>query len=291
MKEEQTTKNPAENSAEAASGNATGRRRRSRGRSRGQQNGQNGQNAQQANAQSAGGAAQKNRQRNPQNGGQRAQQNGGRNRSGRGAAAANRRPGNPAGRRSEGGRPWGDYARQLLVVIVGVALTLAGAGLIERWHEARQVRSAMQLVYDELKADRELTEEVCRGIALLEEYGGDIRRMPADTLEKYRSAVERTDDFVPQRNALEVLRSSGAMAAVEDKQLLFEVLECYAYLERFGAAVETYNDRETTSGDPVRAAFETAAGGCSGPEALGGEAAEHVGRVLRQLGDRYGFGR
>lgn len=289
MKEEQTTKNPAEHSAEAASG-TTGRRRRSRGRSRGQQNGQNGQNgqnAQPANAQSAGGAARTNQPRNPQNGGQRAQQNGGRNRSGRGAGAANRRPGNPAGRRSEGGRPWGDYARQLLVVIVGVALTLAGAGLIERWREARQVRSVMQLVYDELKTDRELTEEVCRGIALLEEYGGDIRRMPADTLEKYRSAVERTADFALQSDALEVLRSSGAMTAVDDKQLLFEVLECYTLLERFGAAVENYNDRETASGDPMRAARAD----CFGPEALDGEAAEHVDRVLRQLDERYGFGR
>ena len=272
MKEEQTTKNPAENSAEAASGSATGRRRRSRGRSRGHQN---GQNAQQASAQSAGSASQKSQQ----NAGQRAQQNNVRqNRPGRGAAV-NRKPGNPAGRNSAGGRSWGDYMRQLLVVIVGVALTLAAAGLVERWREARQVRGVMQLVSEELKANRALTAEACRGFALLDEYGRDYGRIPADTLEKYRSDVERAAGFAPQSDALEVLRASGAMAAVQDRQLLLEVLECYAYLERFGAAVNNYNSQETALGD------------CFGPETLEGGAVEHVDRVLRQLDERYGFGR
>ncbi len=272
MKEEQTTKNPAENSAEAASGSATGRRRRSRGRSRGHQN---GQNAQQASAQSAGSASQKSQQ----NAGQRAQQNNVRqNRPGRGAAV-NRKPGNPAGRNSAGGRSWGDYMRQLLVVIVGVALTLAAAGLVERWREARQVRGVMQLVSEELKANRALTAEACRGIALLDEYGRDYGRIPADTLEKYRSDVERAAGFAPQSDALEVLRASGAMAAVQDRQLLLEVLECYAYLERFGAAVNNHNSLETALGD------------CFGPETLDGGAVEHVDRVLRQLDERYGFGR
>ncbi|MCX4282479.1 hypothetical protein [uncultured Alistipes sp.] len=273
MKEEQTTKNPAEFSAEAASGSATGRRRRSRGRSRGHQN---GQNAQQASAQSAGSASQKSQQ----NAGQRAQQNSGRpNRPARGTAAGNRKPGNPAGRNSAGSRSWGDYMRQLLVVIVGVALTLAAAGLVERWREARQVRGVMQLVSEELKANRALTAEACRGIALLDEYGRDYGRIPADTLEKYRSDVERAAGFAPQSDALEVLRLSGAMAAVQDRQLLLEVLECYAYLERFGAAVNNYNSLETALGD------------CFGPETLDGGAVEHVDRVLRQLDERYGFGR
>ena len=152
--------------------------------------------------------------------------------------------------------------RQLLVVIVGVALTLAAAGLVERWREARQVRGVMQLVSEELKANRALTAEACRGFALLDEYG-----------------VERAAGFAPQSDALEVLRASGAMAAVQDRQLLLEVLECYAYLERFGAAVNNYNSLETALGD------------CFGPETLDGGAVEHVDRVLRQLDERYGFGR
>ena len=85
--------------------------------------------------------------------------------------------------------------------------------------------------------------------------------------------------FAPQSDALEVLRASGAMAAVQDRQLLLEVLECYAYLERFGAAVNNYNSLETALGD------------CFGPETLDGGAVEHVDRVLRQLDERYGFGR
>lgn len=271
MKEEQT-KNPAENSAETASAGTAMRRRRSRGRSRGHQN---GQNAQQAHAQSTGSAAQKAQP----NAGQRTQQNSGRpNRAANGAGQNSRKPGNRTGRKPQDGRGCG-YMRQLLVVIVGVALTFAAAGLVERWREARQVRSVMQLVYEELKTDRTLTEEVSRGIALLDEYGRDYRRIPADTLEKYRSDVERTADFAPQTDALELLRSSGTMALVRDNGLLLEVLECYTFLQRFGAAVDNYDSPET------------ALDGRFAPEMLEGEAAARIDRTLELLGAKYGFGR
>ena len=49
---------------------------------------------------------------------------------------------------------WRDYALQLSVVIIGIVVTFAGSGLIERWRVAREVRATMLLVHAELETNR-----------------------------------------------------------------------------------------------------------------------------------------
>lgn len=44
-------------------------------------------------------------------------------------------------------RTWREYALQLSVVIIGIVVTFAGSGLIERWRVAREVRATMLLVH------------------------------------------------------------------------------------------------------------------------------------------------
>ena len=339
MKEENTTKNPAENSAETAAAGTAARRRRSRRRPSGQSNetgarpggAQNAEpgrqnNGQAGNVPQAGRPAAPKGTRNSANASQKAQPNGahtrqnnGRpNRSANGAGQGARQAGKAA-RKPHESRSGGGHALRLLTVIVGAALVFAAASAIERWREARQVRSVMQLVCEELKTDREMTATICcelardrRGIALLREAGGDCRRIPADSLEKYRFATERPADCVPQRAALELLRSSGTMARVGDNRLLLEVLECYALVERFCAETERYNRLKTrllhgisaeakagtaadewraVTADPACAAFMQAADDCFGPEISGEEVAARIDRVLGLLGEKYGSGR
>lgn len=146
---------------------------------------------------------------------------------------------------------WREYVLQLSVVILGVVVTFVGSGLVERWRQTRGVRTVMQLVVEELKANRSNLEHVCeklrydrQGMLMFQQYDMDVDRIPADSLLKYNYIIGAVRDFSPRSDALEVLKASGAIVSVGDKQLLLEVLACYTSLEEFGKNVGFYNKQK-----------------------------------------------
>lgn len=146
---------------------------------------------------------------------------------------------------------WREYALQLSVVILGVVVTFVGSGVVERWRQARNVRTVMQLVVEELKANRSNLEHVCeklrydrQGMLMFQHYDMDVDRIPADSLLKYNYIIGAVRDFSPRSDALEVLKASGAIVSVGDKQLLLEVLACYTSLEEFAKNVGFYNKQK-----------------------------------------------
>lgn len=162
--------------------------------------------------------------------------------------------GTRAASKSGGKWTWREYALQLLVVLVGVMVTLIGSSMVARWQEQRKVRSMMQLVYAELNTNAREMDRICRhldhdrrGMRLLKEYGMDYRSVPVDSLKEYQYVLGVISDFDLRSDALEVLRTAGTMPAAKDRQLLFEVLECYSWMERFAASVEKYNEQKMRS--------------------------------------------
>lgn len=239
----------------------------------------------------------------------------------RGRKSAARREPASAGR--TGGRwTWRDYALQFSVVFLGVLITFIGSGIVERWRTQRTVRTVMQLVYEELKTNRDNIERTCRdleherrGIALMQECGLDYTRVPVDSLDKYQFILAQMSDFTPQKDALEMLRSSETMTAVGDKQLLFEVLGCYTWITRFAQAVDSYNSQKMNAlnhlfasgtdfciggddpvaswksmmDDPMCAAFIGVMGNFFGRGQLNGGAVAGVDRVTAALNEKYRF--
>ena len=217
---------------------------------------------------------------------------------------------------------WRDYALQFSVVFLGVLVTFIGSGLVERERTKRDVRMVMQLVYEELKTNRQHIERICDkldcdrcAIAMMEDYGMDYRRVPVDSLEKYQFILSHMPDYTPQCDALEMLRTSGIMTAVDDKQLLFDVLSCYTWVKRFAQAVESYNNQKMSSlnhlfasgtdfvlggpdpvgswksmmDDPMCAAFIGTMGNFFGERMLRGGAVAHVDEVNAMLNEKYRF--
>ncbi len=225
-----------------------------------------------------------------------------------------------AGGRFAGRWTFRDFALQLAVVILGVVVTFVGSGLINRWQESRRVKVMMQLVYEELRTNRTQLEAICnlldrdrRAMALLAEHDMDYRTIPVDSLKKYQFVLGNLSNFKSQNDALEVLRSSGLVTAVADKQLLFEILGCYSWMERFSDAIDTYNAQKVTSlnhlfsggcdfrgsdavdnwrmilNDPMCVAFFGAMNNYFGRELLLGGAVGKVDAVMEMLKDKYRF--
>lgn len=197
------------------------------------------------------------------------------------AAEPPKRPATPQKRPAErstgdGGWTWRGYLCRLSVVILGTALTLLGAGLIGRWQESRQVRGAMQAVYEELTANRAAVGMACRGLM----RGGQELQPRAGAADNRLSATSPTTNPMTLRapvtpvlrdEAWQVLCASGVMASVRDGELLRDMAGCYADVDRFARQIE-----KGWAPDPAAAQ-------------LGKGAAGRIDRVLRQLEDKYGF--
>ncbi len=197
------------------------------------------------------------------------------------AAEPPKRPATPQKRPAErstgdGGWTWRGYLCRLSVVILGTALTLLGAGLIGRWQESRQVRGAMQAVYEELTANRVAVGMACRGLM----RGGQELQPRAGAADNRLSATSPTTNPMTLRapvtpvlrdEAWQVLCASGVMASVRDGELLRDMAGCYADVDRFARQIE-----KGWAPDPAAAQ-------------LGKGAAGRIDRVLRQLEGKYGF--
>ena len=197
------------------------------------------------------------------------------------AAEPPKRPATPQKRPAErstgdGGWTWRGYLCRLSVVILGTALTLLGAGLIGRWQESRQVRGAMQAVYEELTANRAAVGMACRGLM----RGGQGLQPRAGAADNRLSATSPTTNPMTLRapvtpvlrdEAWQVLCASGVMASVRDGELLRDMAGCYADVDRFARQIE-----KGWAPDPAAAQ-------------LGKGAAGRIDRVLRQLEGKYGF--
>lgn len=197
------------------------------------------------------------------------------------AAEPPKRPATPQKRPAErstgdGGWTWRGYLCRLSVVILGTALTLLGAGLIGRWQEFRQVRGAMQAVYEELTANRAAVGMACRGLM----RGGQELQSRAGAADNRLSAASPTTNPMTLRapvtpvlrdEAWQVLCASGVMASVRDGELLRDMAGCYADVDRFARQIE-----KGWAPDPAAAQ-------------LGKGAAGRIDRVLRQLEGKYGF--
>ena len=197
------------------------------------------------------------------------------------AAEPPKRPATPQKRPAErstgdGGWTWRGYLCRLSVVILGTALTLLAAGLIGRWQESRQVRGAMQAVYEELTANRAAVGMACRGLM----RGGQELQPRAGAADNRLSATSPTTNPMTLRapvtpvlrdEAWQVLCASGVMASVRDGELLRDMAGCYADVDRFARQIE-----KGWAPDPAAAQ-------------LGKGTAGRIDRVLRQLEGKYGF--
>lgn len=146
---------------------------------------------------------------------------------------------------------WREYALQLSVVIIGVFVTFVGSDLVSRWSRVRQAKTMMQLVAEELSVNRQQLVQMCdklrydhRGVLMFQHYRMDVDKIPTDSLEKYMHIIGSIQGLTLQTDALEVLKASGLIPAIGDKQLLMELMGSYKMLSDLDANIRFYNKRK-----------------------------------------------
>ena len=275
MPNEKITGNPAEkpaekvseNGAEKPAGRRDGRRGRPQGAQRDKQH-DSPQNKPQAETQSGPGRQSEVREcpGGEHRGARQSASRGGRSGERQNLRTADSRSGNygrsGSSRPADGtavGKPafnwtWRDYALQLSVVIIGIVVTFAGSGLIERWRVAREVRATMLLVHAELETNRADFMQVwdyqqweMRACKFLTDNRRDLKRIPSDTLASFDPVYGRIHFFHPCRDAFEVLKNSGLMSSVPDKDFLLAVTQGYAVLADLEENISMYYQLKLTA--------------------------------------------
>lgn len=142
---------------------------------------------------------------------------------------------------------WREYALQLSVVVIGIVVTFTGSGLIERWRTAREVRATMLLVHAELETNylnirqvRNWMQRETEAYRTLTENRRDLKAIPADTMASFTPLFGRMLSFRPRQDAFGVLKNSGLMASVHDKDLLLTITQGYATLAELEENVGMY---------------------------------------------------
>lgn len=128
----------------------------------------------------------------------------------------------------------GDYIRQFSIVAAGIVVTFCGSDLIMNHAKQKEVDSVMQFVRAELEYNRKelqlihnrILEEQLISFYLIDS-DFDVRKIPADTLQKYRRFISSSSSFEYTSDALEVLKNSSLMQQISDKKLLLDLVKTY----------------------------------------------------------------
>lgn len=143
----------------------------------------------------------------------------------------------------------GDFVRQFSIVTAGVMVTFIGSSLITSRSTEKQIKSSIDLIIKELEKSKEEIKiirykyEKDRTIAQqLIDSNFKVDNFHADTLLKYKTIFSQISSFAYSSDALEVLKTSSLMQAIEDKNLLLRIIETYKILGQVKEGVGEYYD-------------------------------------------------
>lgn len=152
-------------------------------------------------------------------------------------------------------RNWhiGDYLCNLSIVTLGIIITFAGNGLIDRQRTARDVRNQMQLVLTELHDNATLLS-LYRTQIEAEQHSAhylltnmhDLHRASTDSLAYYGSVLYQIESPNFNYDALEMFKLSGLFPSIKDKQLATNILKCYEVLQIVESSLRQYYDIKTS---------------------------------------------
>lgn len=164
----------------------------------------------------------------------------------------------------ESGKDWFGYLMNFVAVCLGIAITFAGQGLINRHTEKNEVRSSLMLVKNELQdnlsyialSDSVLTlfSEAAR---FLTRYEGHYTDAPADSLDNYCNIPLSVFEISHSEEALELLKNSSLFTKIRDLDLSLKIIHTYGEIEDEMKVVKFYHERkekylEDALGDNVK---------------------------------------
>ena len=135
---------------------------------------------------------------------------------------------------------WKSFFSELIAVILGIVITFAGQGIIDRAHNRKEVRSALQLVRTELVSNRQdiaelrdILEQVQQSAQYLvdnSELLKDVHSLDStalNTVTYHQGMVYAEVSVTLPHDALELLKTSSIFQKIGDNTLSMKIIRAY----------------------------------------------------------------
>lgn len=128
----------------------------------------------------------------------------------------------------------GDFTCNFTAVVLGILITFAGTDWIEERKTKSEVKKALSLIKNEMKINRKYINEMKkneifqqRGALYLLQYKDSLDRASPDSLEKYCNFSFQSQAYLYIDDAMEMLKTSSLMPAIENKELVTQIIKTY----------------------------------------------------------------
>ena len=164
-------------------------------------------------------------------------------------------------------KPWWEYLKQLSVVVLGIVVTFVGSDQISACQQRRELRTALQLVKDELQENQKVVQAIQRLVLYerhvtryLIEHKDRLDQVPVDTLEQYAKVPFWWASYHVSTDAMEALKASGLMQKMPDVEFAQQLIKTYGQVERTATLYDFYAEtkqklQEKMIINPVLTAF------------------------------------
>lgn len=144
---------------------------------------------------------------------------------------------------------FGDFFRNFIAVALGIIITFAGSDWIEERKIQKEIKDALQLVKVEMQTNRETLQSLIERITL-EQQGAkyllknkdNMQKIPKDSLNKYAALPFQWANFIFSNNAMEMLKASGLIQKIENKELSLQILTIYTEIKEVENAYSKYSE-------------------------------------------------
>ena len=157
---------------------------------------------------------------------------------------------------------WKSFFSELVAVILGIVITFAGQGAIDRAHNRKEVRSALQLVRTELISNRqdiadlrETLDQVQQSAQYLNdnpELLKNVHHLDSVTLSTvtyHQGMVYAEVSVTLPHDALELLKTSSIFQKIGDNTLSMKIIRAYDTCQNIVESIDRHFIAKTTQID------------------------------------------
>lgn len=126
-----------------------------------------------------------------------------------------------------------------LAVVLGIAITFGGEAIISHRQERKDLEKCLELVVSELQSNREyfhccdsLLRDEANAAGFLIKYQNDFTKAPEDTLNRVANTPLTLQEVSTCTDAFELLKNSGVLTKISDKNLALEIFQTYGAIEQ-----------------------------------------------------------
>ena len=143
----------------------------------------------------------------------------------------------------------GKYLRELSVIVVGIAITVISGLWINNRNNEKDIDLYLENIKMELQDNLEsvaVVKNYYDRAAHYSEYllANKLQNLHPDTMSMYIDLVPNLTFFTYKTSAFDMLKTSGLMRLIKDKNKVMAIWNCYDELELFKITNEFYRQRK-----------------------------------------------